>query len=134
MVCFPFIYFYNLDDFPQTHISPSLNNLIDLKALPVDDVQEHRPATPPQIPSSSKAASPINPSILSRINSNLIKSNSKSSLNSFASRPLKHHSFQIDLPDVRKMEKALLGLLDEFHSGQLRAFGKSLNTFTTLRL
>lgn len=129
MFCFPF-FFYNLDDFPQTHISPSLSNLIDLKASPVDDDEDHkviqeqaRPVTPPQIPSSSKAASPINPSILSRINSNLIKSNSKSSLDSFANRPLKHHSFQTDLPDVRSMERALLGLLGEFHSGQLRAFG-----------
>lgn len=28
-----------------------------------------------------------------------------------------------EIPDVRHMEKALLGLLDDFHSGKLKAFG-----------
>lgn len=44
-------------------------------------------------------------------------SNSKSSLNNFASRPLKHHTFLSEV-DVRDMEKNLIGLLDEFHSGK----------------
>lgn len=41
----------------------------------------------------------------------------------FADRPLKHHSFS-EVPDVHLMERALLDLLDDFHSGKLRAFGK----------
>lgn len=40
----------------------------------------------------------------------------------FADRPLKHHSFS-EVPDVHLMERALLDLLDDFHSGKLRAFG-----------
>ncbi|CAB3383024.1 Hypothetical predicted protein [Cloeon dipterum] len=39
-------------------------------------------------------------------------------------RPLQHHSFLSDVADVRGMEKALLKLLEDFHSGQLRAFGQ----------
>ncbi|XP_059617296.1 uncharacterized protein LOC132262160 [Phlebotomus argentipes] len=42
---------------------------------------------------------------------------------SFADRPLKHHSFISDDGSVRNMERALLGLLEDFHSGKLRAFG-----------
>ncbi|KAJ6649887.1 Glutathione hydrolase-like YwrD proenzyme [Pseudolycoriella hygida] len=38
-------------------------------------------------------------------------------------RSLKHHSFLSEVPDVRHMERALLGLLDDFHSGKLKAFG-----------
>ncbi|KAF7267170.1 hypothetical protein GWI33_019576 [Rhynchophorus ferrugineus] len=34
-----------------------------------------------------------------------------------------HHSFISQVPDVRHMERALLGLLADFHSGKLRAFG-----------
>jgi len=39
-------------------------------------------------------------------------------------RPLQHHCFLSDVADVRGMEKALLKLLEDFHSGKLRAFGK----------
>lgn len=49
--------------------------------------------------------------------------NSSSNL-SFEARSLKHHSFISEIPDVRHMEQALLGLLDDFHSGKLKAFGK----------
>ncbi|XP_071439161.1 coiled-coil domain-containing protein 28A isoform X2 [Hetaerina americana] len=35
-----------------------------------------------------------------------------------------HHSFLSDVTDVRRMETALLHLLEDFHSGKLRAFGK----------
>lgn len=42
---------------------------------------------------------------------------------SFETRSLKHHSFMSEVPDVRHMEQALLGLLDDFHSGKLKAFG-----------
>lgn len=48
--------------------------------------------------------------------------NSSSNL-SFEARSLKHHSFLSEVPDVRHMERALLGLLDDFHSGKLKAFG-----------
>uniref|UniRef100_T1J386 Coiled-coil domain-containing protein 28B n=1 Tax=Strigamia maritima TaxID=126957 RepID=T1J386_STRMM len=39
-------------------------------------------------------------------------------------RPCHHHSFLTDIADVRKMEKGLLQLLGDFHSGKLHAFGK----------
>ncbi|KAF4526028.1 hypothetical protein B566_EDAN000822 [Ephemera danica] len=39
-------------------------------------------------------------------------------------RPLQHHSFLSDVADVRGMEQALLTLLEDFHSGKLRAFGQ----------
>lgn len=42
----------------------------------------------------------------------------------FDDRPIKHHSFVSEVPDVKHMERALLGLLDDFHSGKLKAFGK----------
>jgi len=34
-----------------------------------------------------------------------------------------HHCFISEVPDVRHMERALLGLLADFHSGKLKAFG-----------
>ncbi|XP_067675885.1 coiled-coil domain-containing protein 28B-like [Haliotis asinina] len=40
-----------------------------------------------------------------------------------ASRPCEEHSFLTDVADVREMEQGLLGLLEDFHSGKLRAFG-----------
>lgn len=36
---------------------------------------------------------------------------------------MRHHCFLSEVPDVRHMERALLGLLADFHSGKLRAFG-----------
>lgn len=42
----------------------------------------------------------------------------------FDDRPIKHHSFVSEVPDVKHMERALLGLLDDFHTGKLKAFGK----------
>lgn len=53
-----------------------------------------------------------------------IKSDSQSNLG-FETRSLKHHSFISEVPDVRHMERQLLGLLDDFHSGKLKAFGKT---------
>ncbi|KAL9927242.1 uncharacterized protein ACN427_012422 isoform 1-T1 [Glossina fuscipes fuscipes] len=55
----------------------------------------------------------------------LISSLNTSSLSSdkFDQRPIKHHSFVSEVPDVKHMERALLGLLDDFHSGKLKAFG-----------
>lgn len=40
-------------------------------------------------------------------------------------RSTQHHCFLSDAMDVRQMEQALLQLLDDFHSGKLRAFGKN---------
>lgn len=40
-----------------------------------------------------------------------------------AMAPCKHHCFLSEVPDVRRMEQALLQLLEDFHSGNLRAFG-----------
>lgn len=42
-------------------------------------------------------------------------------------RSTQHHCFLSDAMDVRQMEQALLQLLDDFHSGKLRAFGKYTN-------
>lgn len=54
----------------------------------------------------------------------------------FSDRALKHHSFLLsEVPDVKHMEKALLGLLDDFHSGKLRAFGSgtTMDQMTNIR-
>ncbi|CAL8290987.1 unnamed protein product [Lota lota] len=37
--------------------------------------------------------------------------------------PIIQHSFLTDVSDVQEMEKGLLGLLNDFHSGELQAFG-----------
>ncbi|XP_023021349.1 uncharacterized protein isoform X2 [Leptinotarsa decemlineata] len=46
-----------------------------------------------------------------------------------------HHSFMSQVPDVRHMERALLGLLGDFHSGKLRAFGSgcTMEQMTNIR-
>ncbi|XP_053958656.1 uncharacterized protein LOC128863491 isoform X1 [Anastrepha ludens] len=48
---------------------------------------------------------------------------SGSNFDKFDERLIKHHSFVSEVPDVKHMERALLGLLDDFHSGKLKAFG-----------
>ncbi|XP_049806024.1 uncharacterized protein LOC126248744 isoform X2 [Schistocerca nitens] len=50
-------------------------------------------------------------------------------------RSCQHHSFLSDVTDVRCMETALLHLLEDFHSGKLRAFGKdcSMEQMTGIR-
>ncbi|XP_057666238.1 coiled-coil domain-containing protein 28A isoform X1 [Diorhabda carinulata] len=47
----------------------------------------------------------------------------------------RHHSFISQVPDVRHMERALLGLLADFHSGKLRAFGSgcTMEQMTNIR-
>ncbi|XP_017879072.1 coiled-coil domain-containing protein 28A isoform X1 [Ceratina calcarata] len=52
-----------------------------------------------------------------------------------ATAPCKHHCFLSEVPDVRRMEQALLHLLEDFHSGNLRAFGKdcSMEQMTEIR-
>lgn len=42
-----------------------------------------------------------------------------------SSANVRHHCFISEVPDVRHMERALLGLLADFHSGKLRAFSGS---------
>ncbi|XP_068612554.1 coiled-coil domain-containing protein 28A isoform X2 [Brachionichthys hirsutus] len=37
--------------------------------------------------------------------------------------PIVQHSFLTDVSDVQEMENGLLGLLNDFHSGKLQAFG-----------
>ncbi|KAH8271724.1 hypothetical protein KR044_002948 [Drosophila immigrans] len=53
----------------------------------------------------------------------------------FDERPIKHHSFVSEVPDVKHMERALLGLLDDFHSGKLKAFGSgcTMDQMTKIR-
>lgn len=48
---------------------------------------------------------------------------------------IQHHSFLSQVPDVRQMERALLGLLADFHSGKLRAFGSgcTMEQMTNIR-
>ncbi|XP_063215930.1 coiled-coil domain-containing protein 28A isoform X4 [Bacillus rossius redtenbacheri] len=50
-------------------------------------------------------------------------------------RGYQHHCFLSDVTDVRRMEAALLHLLEDFHSGKLRAFGKdcSMEQMTGIR-
>jgi hypothetical protein len=45
-------------------------------------------------------------------------------------RACQHHSFLSDVTDVRRMEAALLHLLEDFHSGKLRAFGESIRPWS----
>eukprot|EP00094_Tigriopus_californicus_P003016 TCALIF_02905-PA protein Name:"Similar to Ccdc28b Coiled-coil domain-containing protein 28B (Mus musculus)" AED:0.00 eAED:0.00 QI:239/1/1/1/1/1/3/772/207 len=43
---------------------------------------------------------------------------------SIVQRPCPTHSFHTDATEVQHMEKSLLGLLEDFNSGKLRAFGQ----------
>jgi len=47
----------------------------------------------------------------------------------------RHHCFLSEVPDVRHMEQALLGLLADFHSGKLKAFGSgnTMEQMTNIR-
>ena len=100
----------------------SVHNLIDLKK------EESTPPRPPPIVeavnSECKSSHPFQKCLTLPNTSNyplLIKSPSKihvsSSLQSFDSRTVKHHSFDSDL-DVKYMEKNLISLLDDFHNGK----------------
>jgi hypothetical protein len=42
------------------------------------------------------------------------------------------HSFLTDVSDVQEMERGLLSLLNDFHSGKLQAFGKTPTCFSLL--
>lgn len=52
----------------------------------------------------------------------------KSTQNQVQPAPVIQHSFLTDVSDVQEMEKGLLSLLDDFHSGKLQAFGNSGST------
>uniref|UniRef100_A0A8D8S2L7 Coiled-coil domain-containing protein 28B n=1 Tax=Cacopsylla melanoneura TaxID=428564 RepID=A0A8D8S2L7_9HEMI len=64
-----------------------------------------------------------------------VRALNKRALTSSHVPPLQHHSFLSDVTDVRQMEQALLKLLEDFHSGKLRAFGKdcSMEQMTGIR-
>lgn len=47
----------------------------------------------------------------------------KSTQNPVQPAPTIQHSFLTDVSDVQEMEKGLLSLLNDFHSGKLQAFG-----------
>lgn len=80
------------------------------------------PPRPPP-PQTLNASSRLSPASSSSNNNHLTTSNHHNN-STFGDRALKHHSFMSEVPDVRHMERALLGLLDDFHSGKLRAFGE----------
>lgn len=50
-------------------------------------------------------------------------SGAKTSQNQGQAAPIIQHSFLTDVSDVQEMEKGLLSLLNDFHSGKLQAFG-----------
>ena len=52
-----------------------------------------------------------------------------------SSTNIRHHCFLSEVPDVRHMERSLLGLLADFHSGKLRAFGSgcTMDQMTNIR-
>ncbi|XP_050423431.1 uncharacterized protein LOC126835160 isoform X2 [Adelges cooleyi] len=61
--------------------------------------------------------------------------NKKVSSEQAMDRSCLHHCFLSDVTDVRQMEQALQQLLEDFHSGKLRAFGKdcSMEQMTAIR-
>lgn len=66
---------------------------------------------------------------------NIVISPALNNSDKFDDRPIKHHSFVSEVPDVKHMERALLGLLDDFHSGKLKAFGSgcTMDQMTKIR-
>ncbi|XP_052863888.1 coiled-coil domain-containing protein 28B isoform X1 [Anopheles cruzii] len=106
--------------------------------------QYQRPKPPDSLPSASSgggagggrprnnpSANPVSTSSMS--SSSIAGPNTKA--HTFSTRPLKHHSFISEVPDVRHMERALLGLLEDFHSGKLKAFGSgcTMEQMTSIR-
>ena len=96
----------------------SSNNLIDLKRCP-EAVNLKAAEKINSLPSQKSNISLPLPSTSSY--PMLIKTPSKNhssiSLQNFATRTVKHHSFDSDL-DVKYMEKNLISLLDDFHNGK----------------
>ncbi|KAM9766647.1 coiled-coil domain-containing protein 28A [Menidia menidia] len=54
---------------------------------------------------------------------NQLGSQAKANQNQNQAAPVIQHSFLTDVSDVQEMENGLLGLLNDFHSGKLQAFG-----------
>lgn len=110
------------------------DSLIDLKraeertSVDVDKIDSHpQRKVPTSLPLPSTSSFPLLAKIPSK------KLISSSSTQSFASRNIKHHSFDSEI-DVKYMEKNLISLLDDFHSGKLRAFtGSSMNQMKLIR-
>jgi len=73
------------------------------------DTNEDPSALPPPPLSGDASVPPVVPPRTSQVSSSRAKA--------------PEHSFLTDVADVREMEKGLLSLLDDFHSGKLLAFG-----------
>ncbi|XP_058057083.1 coiled-coil domain-containing protein 28B isoform X1 [Anopheles bellator] len=106
--------------------------------------QYQRPKPPDSLPSASSGGGagggrPRNNPSANPVSASSMSSSSIAGLNTkahtFSTRPLKHHSFISEVPDVRHMERALLGLLEDFHSGKLKAFGSgcTMEQMTSIR-
>lgn len=96
--------------------SESSKILIDLK--PIVNVDEHKIENSSHVQKSNFTlplpSTSSHPMLIKLPSKNHISS----SLQSFDTRPIKHHSFDSDL-DVKYMEKNLISLLDDFHNGKL---------------
>ncbi len=124
--------FYDLDDDTKSSCS---SDLLEVKnTVKIEENSANIESTSRETKSQSPSASNLN--VHSKFGTNnvkaesLNKSNSKSNLHTFANRPIKHHSFISETPDVRHMETALLKMLDDFHHGKLKAFGKKFLNFS----
>jgi len=71
---------------------------------------------------ATAAESGLPPAIPPRTSGAAASAASASARPSSSAKP-PEHSFLTDVADVREMEKGLLSLLDDFHSGKLQAFG-----------
>lgn len=91
-----------------------------------------RIATAPAIGTSSATSNTGSGTRLLYVNEKLSSRQPRLSQANLSSRP---HSIKRDVTDVRRMETALLHLLEDFHSGKLRAFGKdcSMEQMTGIR-
>lgn len=99
--------------------SDSSNNLIDLKregpSIHVEALDKINSLPSQKSNISLPLPSTSNYPMLVKTPS---KNHISSSLQNFASRSIKHHSFDSDL-DVKYMEKNLISLLDDFHNGKI---------------
>uniref|UniRef100_A0A182P940 Vesicle transport protein n=1 Tax=Anopheles epiroticus TaxID=199890 RepID=A0A182P940_9DIPT len=142
----------NLPDGGNTLAPPSVpnSNSVTTRQLKSPPSQYQRPKPPDSLPSAASSGvegggggvgggsgtrlrhPSVHPGVSSTSGSS-ITLNAKA--HNFSSRPLKHHSFISEVPDVRHMERALLGLLEDFHSGKLKAFGSgcTMEQMTSIR-
>lgn len=128
---------------PKTHTNatnitsphPSNNTITVtplLHSIPASENRSQQPPTPPTIqPSSSCSATTAVPPTMGHTKHDMLVAGAPAPIAPavadvslmFEQRSLKHHSFVSEVPDVRHMERALLGLLEDFHLGKLKAFG-----------